>query len=296
MEKFSVISYYKYVNIKDPKKFQEKHLELCKSFGLKGRIYIGNEGINGTVSGIKEDIERYKRLLRSNKSFNDIEFKEQECNEHVFRKMFVRVRKEIVNFSEKVDFSKSGLKISPKKFKEMIENEKDFVILDVRNNYETKIGRFKGAITLDIENFRDFPKIVNKIKHLKHKKIITYCTGGVRCEKASAFLRENGFKEVYQLEGGILNYSKEVPNSYFNGRCFVFDERMSIPINTDEYYAVISNCEICGISCDRIIDCCNNDCNRIFVCCEKCEKKMKSGCSEYCAMHPTRRKWLSYKG
>lgn len=118
--------------------------------------------------------------------------------------------------------------------------------------------------------------------------------GGVRCEKASAFLIENGFKDVSQLDGGIIKYNIEEPNSYFEGRCFVFDERMSIPINTGEFKKVISNCKICGDSCDRVVDCCNNECNRIFVCCEKCEENMNSGCSEYCSKHPTREKWVEY--
>ena len=291
LRKMKVILFYKYVKVKDPETFQKEQLELCKSFGLKGRVFVGREGINGTLSGSNEDIEKYEKSLIENPLFSDIEFKEEEIENHVFNKLFVRVRKEIVNFSRKVNMNKRGKKISPKEFKELIETDKDLVILDVRNDYETKIGRFKGATTLDIDDFRQFPEKVTELNHLKNKKIVTYCTGGIRCEKASAFLVENGFEDVYQLDGGIIKYKYEVPNSYFEGRCFVFDERMSVVVNTGDFAKVISNCEICGTECDRAIDCCNNNCNRIFVCCVECEVKMNSGCSEYCSQHPTRSKW-----
>jgi len=259
------ILYYKYVEVDNPEKFKDEQLELCKFLELKGRVFIGKEGINGTLSGSIENIEKYKNYLKRNPLFSDIMFKENEANEHVFEKLFIRLRKEIVNFSKEVDLKNIGNKIKPKEFKELIESGSDIVILDVRNSYETQVGRFKGAIDLGIENFRDFPNKIDSIKHLKNKKIVMYCTGGVRCEKASAFLIENGFRDVSQLEGGIMNYSKEVPNSYFDGKCFVFDNRMSVGINNGGAYNVISNCEICEKPSDRIIDCCNNDCNKIFI-------------------------------
>jgi len=172
-----IIYFYKYVGIEDPESLQEEQLELCKSLELKGRVFLDREGINGTLSGSDGNIKKYEENLKNNNLFHDIEFKEEKVNGHCFKKIFVRVRKEIVNFSGNINLKNSGNKISAKEFNNLIENE-DIVILDARNNYETMIGKFKNAIDLDLDNFRDFPKKLDRIKHLKDKKIVTYCTGG----------------------------------------------------------------------------------------------------------------------
>jgi len=284
-----VILYYKYVKIKKPMALQKQHLELCKSLGLKGRIIIAKEGINGTVSGTKENIKTYKEEFRKNPLFTDIEFKDDLLQGHVFKKIFVRVKKEIVHFWAKVNLKKAGPKIMPEELERLIADKEDITILDVRNNYETKVGKFHGAITLDIDNFRDFSNKINEINYLRNKKIITYCTGGVRCEKASAYLIQNGFKEVLQLHGGILNYNKKCPNSYFEGKCFVFDNRVLVPINKGEHAKIISHCGICGKSCDIYINCCNVECNKLFICCEECQEKMDLACSVPCSMNDKKR-------
>ena len=285
-----VILFYKYVQIDDLESLKNSQIELCKELNLKGRILIAKEGINGTVSGEDNDIALYEKRMKENELFYDVEFKENNVMKHCFGKVSVKIRNEIVGFSHDIDLSKSGKKIKGKGLNELYERKDDFVILDARNTYETKIGMFKNAITLDIENFRDFPKKIKELKKFQNNKIIMYCTGGVRCEKASALLIENGFRNVFQLDGGIIKYTNEFPDSYFEGSCFVFDERMYFPVNSK----VISKCEWCGKDCNRCIDCCNNDCNKIFVCCEECEIEHKSGCSEFCSEHPTRVKWPEY--
>ena len=285
-----VISFYKYVDLDNPTSLRDEHFTLCSSLNLRGRIFIGNDGINGTASGEDSAIEKYKKALLSNPAFHDISFKEQAVSDHVFDKLIVRSRKKIVNFPFSVDLDYTGKKLSPFEFKQLMESNEDFVLIDARNTYETKIGKFHGAVDLGIETFREFPEKLSELEGFRNKKIVMYCTGGIRCEKASAFLKQQGFKDVSQLDGGILHYNEVIPNSYFEGECFVFDNRMSVPINTGEDVKIISFCEHCGKTTPRSIDCCNNTCNRIFVCCGDCEKRMNSGCSEYCSLNPTRKK------
>ena len=276
------ILFYKYTPILDSYGFYEEQINLCKKLGLNGRLLVGREGINGTLSGDEEAIEEYKKKLTEKKMFNDLIFKEDFVKEHVFDKIFVRMRKEVVNFGvNNLDLNKSGEKISPKKFKKLLDEKEDLIILDVRNNYEYEIGRFKKAINLDINNFREFPEKIKELSYLKNKRIITYCTGGIRCEKASSYMKQIGFKEVYQLENGIIGYNNECPNSYFEGKCFVFDKRISVPINTGEHENIISNCIFCNEPCDRYVNCYDTDCNNLFICCENCQLENDRLCNEH---------------
>ena len=226
-----VSSFYKYTPISNPLEFQQKHLQFCLSLELKGRILVGEEGINGCVYGTKSQIERYKNELRQNPLFLDIEFKDNLAEKPAYRKMFVRVRKEIVYSGLNVDLRNTGKFITPKDIKEMLDRNEDIALVDMRNGYEFRIGRFRNAINLPIENFRDLPQAVKNIENLKNKKIVAYCTGGIRCEKATALLKENGFKDVCQIKGGILKYGEEFPDTYWEGKCFVFDDRLAIQIN-----------------------------------------------------------------
>ena len=287
-EKINVLLYYKYVHVPDPKKFCEEHLALCKNLELKGRIYVAEEGINGTVSGTEDAITKYKQAMWNNLLFKDIEFKESVAPEHPFEKIFVRVRKEIVVLNVPgVDPSKSGKKLSADDFKHILDNfdPEKYVIIDARNNYEAKIGKFKHALTLDIQNFRDFPQAAEELEKYKDKKVITYCTGGIRCEKASAFLLKHGFKDVYQIDGGIVKFGKTYPIGYFEGLCYVFDDRRAIPLgdaSNVENVEIISSCEICVAESNQMINCSNSMCNKQFVCCNSCKKKLDSFCSEVC--------------
>ena len=208
-------SFYKYVNIGNPKEFHKKHLDLCKSLELKGRIMIGEEGINGSVYGLKENVEKYKQILKNDPLFCDIYFKEQETEKPAFRKLFVRLRKEIVYFGQNIDLKNKAPYITPEQLKKLLDKNEKIVLIDMRNDYEWKIGKFKNAVALNMKNFRNLPASLKEIEGIKNKKVVTYCTGGIRCEKASAFLKENGFKDVLQLQGGILNFGKEFPDTYW---------------------------------------------------------------------------------
>jgi len=180
-------------------------------------------------------------------------------------------------------FVKEIQKIDLKKREEllkMLDKKEDVVLLDVRNRYETRIGKFKNAIELDIDVFNEFPEKINKINGLKNKKIVMYCTGGVRCEKASAALLNQGVKDVYQLDGGILNYGKECSDAHWEGKCFVFDRRVSIPLDSTKEVHPISRCDICNEFSDIYVNCKNVECDKLFICCKNCQSRHKGYCPE----------------
>ena len=275
-----ILLFYKYVEIKNPHSFSKKHLKFCKEHGLLGRILIGKEGINGSISGVKEQTELYKRELTSDKRFSDMTFKEDIGKMYPFTKMNIRIRKEIVAFGRKVNLENKGEYISPEKLYNMYKNNEDFVMLDARNHYEHKVGKFKNSIHLNIKTFREFPKKINQLEDKKDKKIVMYCTGGVRCEKASAYLKEKGFKEVYHIKDGIINFGKEYPNSYWEGKLFVFDKRLVTPVNKGD--EPIAKCKLCGCLCDLYMNCRNLKCDELFIACHECQHKYQHCCSKEC--------------
>ena len=282
MEDIHILLFYKFVKIKNPKEFAEKHLEFCQNIGIRGRILVATEGINGSISGSKEQIKSYKNNLERNNLFKDIVFKENIGKEHPFRRMRVIVRDEIVSIKSDVDLNNKGKYLNQKEFLEIYEKDnEDVVILDTRNYYEYKVGHFKNAIHLDIKTFREFPEAIEKIKDKKDKKIVMYCTGGIRCEKASALMKSRGFKDVYQLKDGIINFCKEYPDTVWEGKCFVFDKRLVISTNKKDQNP-ISNCFVCGNSSDLYRNCRNLKCDKLFIECIGCQEKMSGCCSKQC--------------
>jgi len=284
-----VSSFYKYAEIGNAPEFANEHLAFCKSLQLKGRIMIGEEGINGCVYGTESSVEKYKQKLKSMPAFLDIEFKDQKTEKIAYRKLFVRLRKEIVNFGFKADMKNRAEYILPAQLKKLLDENEDVILVDMRNDYEAKIGKFKNARILSMQNFRDLPKVIHEIGDLRHKKLVTYCTGGIRCEKASAFLKENGFRDVSQLKGGILKFGEEFPDTYWEGKCFVFDDRIAIKLN-QKNNEILNECEWCGKKCDEYINCHNIDCDNLFICCNECSIRNNSSCSEECSSSPKRRK------
>jgi len=275
-----VILFYKYAKIENTLKFRENHLNFCKNLGVRGRILVAGEGINGSVSGTKEQIEEYKKELSKNHIFRNIEFKEDDCLMHPFNRMVIKIKPELVRFEQNVDLKNTGKHLSAEEFLRMAKEENS-IILDARNDYESKVGKFKNAITPQIKTFREFPQVLEQIEEHKDKKILMYCTGGIRCEKASAYLKENGFNDVYQLHGGILTFGKHLPDTIWEGKCFVFDKRIISEIN-DQKNLPISNCELCNIPCDLYKNCKNNECDEFFSTCLKCEKDFGGCCSKEC--------------
>lgn len=292
MIKYQTLLYYCYSAINDAEQFASDHLQFCKSLNLVGRIIIADEGMNGTVSGTDESCKSYMDVLHSDPRFAKIDFKIDDVPEPTFIKMHCRYKSEIVHSGLRDPHiinpeKKTGLHLEPADFIRMKDDE-DVVILDVRSNYEHSIGRFKNAVTLDIENFRDFPDKINELAKYKNKKIITYCTGGIKCEKASALLLHEGFENVYQLHGGIIKYGKEAGGEDFDGKCYVFDNRVAIDINSVNP-VIISVCRNCGAHTTKMINCANPECNEHFTQCDACGIKLDGACSEICQSHPRKR-------
>ena len=293
--KYQILLFYCYTKINNPEKFREKHHFFCIENNIRGRIIISSEGINGTVSGKIEDCEKYMNNFKQNKLFKNLEFKIDNYNSNTFQKLHVRLKNEIVNSGIKnIDVTKeTGKYIEPSEFKEILNNEpKDTIILDVRSNYEHEIGKFKNAITLDLENFRFFSDKIDEIEKTidKSKKVITYCTGGIKCEKASSFLIKKGFKNVYQLHGGIIKYGIEEGGENFHGKCYVFDNRIVKDINKINP-TVISKCLVTGEKTDRMVNCANAECNKHFPLSEKGAEKFKGCCSKECMLSSKIRKY-----
>lgn len=282
-QEYWVLLYYCYAPIQDPEAYREEHHLFCIENGILGRIIVAHEGLNGTVSGTKENCQKYMDYVLADERFKHTDFKVEKTNGHTFTKIHVRVKPEIVHSGllEIDPNRKTGIHLEPEEFKKM-KNDEDIVILDARSNYEHELGKFKNAITLDIENFREFPEKVKEIYPLlEGKKIVTYCTGGIKCEKASAYLLEQGFQNVYQLHGGIIKYGLEAGGEDFEGKCYVFDNRIAVDVNKVNP-VVLSHCYICGTACDRMVNCANPHCNSHLPICEKCGWEYQGACSTEC--------------
>jgi len=279
MEKVNILLYYKFYPVDDPEWFAREHKRFFKKLGIYGKILIGKEGINGSISGTKEQTEKYKEFLTKFKGFEDVFFKEEAGKEHPFSKMIVRIRKEIVSMKRNIDMTKKRKYVSPEKF---LEDYKNAIVLDTRNYYEYELGRFKNAVNPNIKTFREFPEFVERFKHNKDKKIYIYCTGGIRCEKAGIYMEEQGFKNVYQLHGGIINFCQKFPNTIWEGKCFVFDKRLMSDIGQNNN--PITKCVTCNEISDLMRNCKSVSCDNLVVQCKDCQEKMHGCCSEKC-MH-----------
>lgn len=300
-EKYRILLYYKFNHLDNPEVFTKEHMALCKSLNLKGRILISHEGINGTCSGTIEETEKYIEALRSIPGFEDTQFKIDESEGHAFHKLHVKHRKSVLTLHPEDDVNPNdivGTYLKPKEFYEMLQQD-DVIVVDGRNDYEYEIGHFRNAIKPDVKNFKEFPNWIDEtLGDKKDKKILTYCTGGIRCEKLTGLLINQGFKDVYHLEGGIVTYGKdeEVQGKLWDGKCYVFDNRISVPINRTDEDVVISHCSHCHTSSDRYINCRNDNCHAQFLCCEECEVSQQGFCSQDCkdyvAEHPERDSYL----
>ncbi|MDO5650055.1 MAG: rhodanese-related sulfurtransferase [Gallicola sp.] len=293
-KKYRVLLFYKYQTISDPENFKDEHLAFCKRIGLKGRILVGSEGINGTVSGTIEQTDKYMDYVHSLPGFEDLWFKIDEADDYAHKKIFVRVRDEIVSLDLSDDVNPlelTGKYLQPKDFHQAIQ-EDDTILLDTRNDYEYDLGHFKGAIRPEIRNFRELPQWVRDNKEMfMNKKVVVYCTGGVRCEKFSGWMLKEGItSDVSQLHGGIDTYGKdpEVKGDLWEGKMYVFDERISVPIN-HVAPSIIGKDYYDGSPCERYVNCGNPECNEQILASEANEAKYVRGCSSACRRHPRNR-------
>lgn len=272
-QNFQVLLYYKYVSLEDPEKVRDEQKELCGSLNLKGRIIIAQEGINGTVEGTVKDTEAYIAEMEKSEFFSGINFKKSSSDGLSFPKLSVKYRPEVVTSKvEGLEVKKvTGKYLTADELHSWYEEGKEFYIVDMRNDFEYASGYFEGFVGSGMKNFFDLQKVLPTLSHLKNKTVVTVCTGGIRCEKASGFLLLNGFEDVYQLKDGIVTYMEKYPNEHFKGKLYVFDKRLTIGFNTDDpKHVVVGKCDFCKKSSESYVNCEYDVCHRHFICCDDC--------------------------
>jgi len=281
------LSFYAYANIQDPQQFRNDLFLAWDKLEALGRTYVAKEGINAQMSVPAENFEAFRETLEVYDFMKGIRLNVAvEHDDHSFLKLTVKVRNKIVADGlndDTFDVTNIGVHLKAKEFNQILEDP-NTIVVDFRNHYESEVGHFAGAITPDVETFRESLPIINEqLKEFKEdKNLVMYCTGGIRCEKASAYFKHQGFKNVYQLEGGIINYAKQLKEegleSKFIGKNFVFDHRLGERITDD----IISQCHQCGKPCDNHTNCANDGCHLLFIQCDECAEKMEHCCSSEC--------------
>ena len=274
-----IILYYKFVPIVDPDMTMRWQRELCERLELKGRIIISAHGINGTLGGDMEHVKAYVRAMNVTKQFKRITYKWSAGEKDHFPKLSIKVRDELVAFKaadelvvDEQGVRNGGIHLKPKQLHELIEKRGDEVIFfDGRNTYEAQVGRFKGAIIPNVKTTPDFMKELDNPKYdaIKERPIVTYCTGGVRCEILSVLMKNRGFKEVYQIDGGIVKYGEKYgDDGLWEGSLYVFDSRMNHRFSANS--VDIGECVHCGAKTSNFINCADVSCNRLVLACETC--------------------------
>ncbi|MAN28634.1 MULTISPECIES: oxygen-dependent tRNA uridine(34) hydroxylase TrhO [Mesonia] len=281
------ISFYQYAKIGNPELFRNHLFVAWDQMEVLGRIYVAHEGINAQLSVPAKKFNTFKAFIDDIYFLKDIRLNiaiEQDLKS--FLKLKIKVRSKILADGlndETFDVTKKGEHVDAEKFNQLI-SDPNTILVDMRNHYESEIGHFQGAITPDVDTFRDSLDIIEEDlkEHKEDKNLVMYCTGGIRCEKASAYYKHKGFKKVFQLEGGIIEYTrqvreKEIENKFI-GKNFVFDHRRAEKISED----VIAQCHQCGKPCDTHVNCANEACHLLFIQCEECAEKMDDCCSDHC--------------
>jgi len=273
---YSVLLYYKYVTVPDPELVRDQLRELCVKLQLKGRIIVADEGINGTVEGSETNTKKYIKEMEKIPFFKGISYKTSIGTGDAFPKLSVKYRTEVVTTKIKnVNPQKiTGKYITADELHTWFEEKKEFYIVDMRNDYEYLSGYFENFIPSGIHNFYDLADVLPRIAHLKNKTVVTVCTGGIRCEKASGFLVSNGFKDVYQLKDGIVTYMEKYPNQHFKGKLYVFDNRLTIGFNTQSAeHEIVGSCMHCKNPCDSYVNCEYDMCHYHYICCTNCRDR-----------------------
>lgn len=290
---YEVLLFYKYTHIADPQQLMEQQRMLCNKLQLTGRIIIAEEGINATLEGTKDKTKQYQNILLADPRFSETDIKCSEGTGEAFPKLSIKVRDEIVSAhlgaSDINPYVVTGKYLTADELHEWFEQGREFYIVDMRNDYEQKSGYFENSMLSQFGNFRDLPSILPKLKNLKHKTVVTVCTGGVRCEKASGFLVNNGFTDVYQLYGGIVTYMEKFPNRHYKGKLYVFDNRILMGFNAqDPSYEMVGRCDLCGELSEMYVNCAYDPCHEHFIACEDCMLSTgKVYCSKPCQMQAT---------
>lgn len=281
-----IISFYRYVILDNPQALRDELFAEWSDLSCLGRIYLAGEGINAQMSVPEPVFESFQALLYAHPEFKDVPFKVGvEQKNDAFWKLTIKVRKQIVADGlrpEDYDVTNVGTHLSARQFNALIEKP-ETVVVDMRNNYESVVGRFDKALCPPAYTFKEeLPMVKDELKGQEEKDVLLYCTGGIRCEKASAYLKHHGFKNVYQLHGGIIDYKHQIEReglpSKFRGKNFVFDDRLGERITDD----VLAQCYQCGSACDDYTNCLNEVCNKLFIQCATCKEKFANCCSADC--------------
>jgi predicted sulfurtransferase len=278
-----ILLFYKYTPFECPNRILKWQQQVCENLNLTGRIIIAKEGINGTVGGSDEACAIYKKIMLKHPQLSDMDIKESDGGTEHFPRMRIVVKNEIVRLgTDKGAIENTGTHLTPDQTHALLSAKpENLVILDARNIFEAEVGAFKDAVIPDIRHFRDFPNYIDQnVDTFKDKQVLMYCTGGIRCERASAYLKEkNVAQEVYQIEGGIHRYTEKYPDGYFRGKNYVFDGRLATRINDD----IVGTCFLCSASYDEHTNCHNVKCNKHVIICSPCIQTYDNCCSPACA-------------
>ncbi len=287
----TILLFYKYVRIDDPQALADSQRAFCERLSLKGRIIIAHEGVNVTLEGSTESIDAYCTELLTDARFAGTHFKKSAGTGKAFPKLSVKVRKEIVTLGlpaeQDIDpNTTTGKYLSAEELQEWFASGKKFKIVDMRNDYEHQVGHFKDSVLPPLGHFRDLPQALHALEPLKEETVLTVCTGGVRCEKASGFLVKNGFKDVYQLHGGIVSYMERfekstphtdgapsTPAGNFQGSLYVFDNRVTMAFAEPGERPVVGSCAYCGTQSETYVNCADGFCHKHFIVCTSCAKE-----------------------
>lgn len=285
---YKILAFYTITPIENPEVEVARHKDFFQFLDFKGRIYISEQGLNGQASALAAHADQYMAWMAADGRFQKMAFKVHGSREHVFAKMTVKYRKQLVAIDCDVDFSNRGEHIFPDAWKRMLEARgKETIVLDVRNDYEWKIGHFEGAQLPPLETFRKFPEYAKKLKEEwdpQTTSVMMYCTGGIRCEFYSALMKKEGFEKVYQLDGGVIHYGLQEGGDHWRGKLFVFDDRLAVPVGVEAL--PIDFCTHCGKPNDVYYNCANVDCNALFLCCLDCLRARLGCCSSDCECAP----------
>jgi len=275
--KYNIILFYKFTPIKNPDSFKIKQRKIAESFGLTGRMLIAKEGVNATLEGTTKNVKLYIKKLREQKVFKDVVFKESKGNGNAFGKLKVKVREEVVTLGVgSLNIKRDTAPVvTATQLDKMYEKKEDFVVLDLRNDFEIDAGYFENTVNPNLRKFRDLPAKLRKLDNLKDKKVVAVCTGGIRCEKATVLLKDRGFKNLYQLKDGIHTYIKKFPGKHFKGSLFVFDNRMLTSVVENVKREIVGKCRYCNKKSEDFYNDDSMRPSKKVICCNNCILKYR---------------------
>ena len=283
---YEVLLFYKYIALEDPAAVADTVRTLALQSDLLGRVIVAPEGINATLEGTKERVASFIEAFCRDERFANIDIKRSRGDGTTFPKLSVKVRNEIVGTHLKREEAdptvRTGKRLSADELHRWYEAKDDFVVVDMRNDYEYASGHFENSVAPGMRASRDLPNVLPTLLPLKNKTVVTVCTGGVRCEKMSAYLLEKGFEDVYQLDGGIHTYMQKYPGGAFKGALYTFDQRVTMDFSQER--ATIGRCRLCDVETEKYVNCANTECHLHFLACVSCQAMGKKTCSSSCTI------------